>query len=539
MSRQMPLSRVRPSGGTGGTGASGGPGGPGEAAVADQLPPVVVGAGPAGVRAVQTLVAHGLRPVLVDEAARGGGQIYRQPPPGFQRPARTLYGFEAGRARDLHACLEGLLPQIDHRPDTLVWHALPAGVDPALPPATGQLSLLHGPSAAARTLPFSQLLLATGATDRVLPVPGWTLPGVFSLGGAQVALKAQACAIGRRVVFIGTGPLLYLVAWQYLKAGVQVAAVLDRSRLADQLAALPALAAQPAVLAKGAWFVARLKAAGVPVHRGARVLRLLGDDARSQGPATEVPGVSPAGPPAIPSGDGDRLRAVEWTDDPGGQRIRRIDCDGAALGHGLRSETQLADLLGCRFDWQSLHRAWLPMRRADGASSVGGVWLAGDGAGILGADAAEWAGERAALGLLAERGIAIDPRRAQALDERLARATRFRQGLERAFPFPEDWAARTPDETVICRCERLSAGDLRQAAAATGADELSRLKALSRLGMGRCQGRMCASAAAELLAQACGRPVPQVGRLRAQAPVKPIPIHLHLQPGEPPAGAGA
>ncbi|URI06568.1 NAD(P)/FAD-dependent oxidoreductase [Aquincola tertiaricarbonis] len=459
-----------------------------------KLPPVVVGAGPAGVRAVQALVAHGLRPVWVDEAPRGGGQIYRQPPPGFTRPAKALYGFEAGRAQALHATLAALLPQVDHRPDTLVWHALPAA--PGQPQA-GTLSLLHGPAQQQHSLPFGQLLLATGATDRVLPMPGWTLPGVFSLGGAQVALKSQACAIGQRVVFIGTGPLLYLVAWQYMKAGVQVAAVLDNARLADQVAALPDLALQPVVLAKGAWFVAQLAAAGVPVHRGARALRLLPDEA------------------------GERLQAVVWTD---GVREHTLACDGAALGHGLRSETQLADLLGCAFEWQPLHRAWLPRRDEAGRASARGVYLAGDGAGILGADAAEWAGERAALAMLADRGIAVDAGRVRWLQARLARSTRFRQGLERAFPLPPDWAAQVPDETVICRCEHLTAGELRRVAQDTGAAELSRLKALSRLGMGRCQGRMCGAAAAELLAQATHQPVERVGRLRAQAPVKPIPL---------------
>jgi len=482
-------------------------------AVADPktLPPVVVGAGPAGVRAVQALVAHGVRPVLVDEAPRGGGQIYRQPPPGFSRPARALYGFEASRALALHTSLAALLPQIDHRPDTLVWHAMAPAHDAGRADHPGELSLLHGPSATQHSLPIGQLLLATGATDRVLPLPGWTLPGVFSLGGAQVALKSQACAIGQRVVFIGTGPLLYLVAWQYLKAGVTVAAVLDNASLGDQIAALPAMALQPAVLAKGAWFVAQLMAAGVPLHRGARALRMLGNAA------------------------GQRLQAVLWSD---GRREHTLACDGAALGHGLRSETQLADLLGCAFDWNPLHRAWLPRRDGAGRSSAPGVYLAGDGAGILGADAAELAGERAALAMLADRGVAVDADRAQWLDGRLSRSNRFRQGLERAFPFPEDWAAQTPDDTIICRCEQLSAGELRRVAVETGARELNRLKALSRLGMGRCQGRMCGAAAAELLAQASGQPVDQVGRLRGQAPVKPIPIHAlpALLPTEQPEG---
>jgi hydrogen cyanide synthase HcnB len=447
------------------------------------IPPVIVGAGPAGVRAAQTLVAHGLRPVVIDEAPRAGGQIYRRQPPQFGRSSRTLYGFEAKRADALHQAFDALSGQIDHQPDSLVWNA-----------QGGVLDVLHAPTQRTRRVPFEDLIVATGATDRVLPVPGWTLPGVYTLGGAQVALKFQGCAIGQRVVFMGTGPLLYLVAYQYAKAGAQVAAVLDTARFADQCAALPAMAAQPAVLLKGLYYVGWLRAHGVALHGGVRPLCVLGTE---------------------------RVAGVAWHD---GRAECTLDCDAVGFGYALRSETQLADLLGCRFAYAPLHRAHLPERDDAGRSSVAGIYLAGDGAGIQGADAAEWAGERAALALLADRGLQIDAARARTLERRLARVAGFRAGLERAFPFPRDWAAHAPDELVVCRCENITAGTLRQTVREAGADELNRLKALCRVGMGRCQGRMCGVAAAELLAHATGQPLPQVGRLRGQAPIKPIPM---------------
>lgn len=449
------------------------------------LQPVIVGAGPAGIRAAQTLAAHGLRPVLIDEAARAGGQIYRRPPAHFERTPKTLYGTEAARATAVHAAIDGVQDRIDHRPDSLVWNV-----------QDNVLDVLHGPTQTTRTVPYRQLIVATGATDRVLPVPGWTLPGVYTLGGAQVALKFQGCAIGSRVVFAGTGPLLYLVAYQYAKAGVDVAAVLDTARFADQLAAVPAMLRQPAVLAKGLYYLAWLRARGVALHSDVRLVRMQGDE---------------------------RVRSVVWAEDG---REHTIDCDAVGFGYALRSETQLADLLGCRFAFAPLHRAHLPERDAGGRASVAGVYLAGDGAGIMGADAAEWAGELAALTLLADHGVTIDTRRAGLLQQKLEKLSGFRAGLERAFPFPEDWAAQTPDELVVCRCENVTAGELRRSIADSGADEMNRLKALTRVGMGRCQGRMCGVAAAEILAQATGQPVQQVGRFRGQAPIKPIPIHL-------------
>ena len=454
------------------------------------LRPVIVGAGPAGVRAAQALVAHGLRPVVVDEAPRWGGQIYRQPPEGFTRPKEALYGFEAGRADALHGAMAGILDKVDYRPDTLVWSA-----------EGGKLDLLC--NGAMSTLAYSHLIVATGAADRVLPFPGWTLPGVYTLGAAQVALKFQGCAIGSRVVFAGTGPLLYLVAYQYAKAGAAVAAVLDTASFADKAAAVPAMLRQPALLAKGMYYLGWLRAHGVAVHQGVEL-------AAAEG--------------------GERVQAMRWRKSG---REYAVACDAVGFGYALRSETQLADLLGCRFAYDELQRGALPERDAAGRSSVAGVYLAGDGAGIMGADAAEWAGERAALALLADNGQQVDASRALWLENRLARVAGFRRGLERAFPFPAGWAAAAPDDLVVCRCEEITAGELRRCVADTGAREMNRLKALTRVGMGRCQGRTCGVAAAEILAQACVAQPDAVGRLRGQAPIKPLPFSAAAVPAVP------
>jgi bacterioferritin-associated ferredoxin len=149
----------------------------------------------------------------------------------------------------------------------------------------------------------------------------------------------------------------------------------------------------------------------------------------------------------------------------------------------------------------------------------------------MGADAAELAGERAALALLQDRGIAIDEAHAASLERQLQQIGKFRLGLEQAFPFPQQWAHNAADELVVCRCEQITAGQLRQAAHELGACEMNRLKALTRVGMGRCQGRMCGLAAAEILAQASAVPLAQVGRLRGQAPIKPLPLDMHVVDG--------
>ncbi|PQZ70277.1 FAD/NAD(P)-binding oxidoreductase [Achromobacter sp. MYb9] len=440
---------------------------------------VVVGAGPAGVRAAQTLLRHGVRPVIIDEAPLPGGQIYRQSlvPRGS---ARQRYGFEHKRAAALHAAGAQLRGQADYRALTAVWNATPGHLDLV---RDGDLDGLR----------YSHLLIATGATDRVLPFPGWTLPGVFSLGGAQIALKGQHCLLGPRIVFAGTGPLLYLVAYQYARAGGQVQAVLDSAPLAAQASALPALLNQPGTLAKGLYYLGWLRAHGVPVHHSANLLATHG--------TSRVEGVRA------------RIGGAE----------RDFACDALAVGHGLRAETQLADLLDCAFDFDAAQRAWLPRRDADGRSTVAGVYLAGDGAGIGGAMLAELSGERGALAMLADSGIRVDAARLRWLARRQAALARFRQGLDRAFPLPGTDAG-CDDSVMVCRCEEVRAGELRAAAGQYAVDDLNRLKALTRIGMGLCQGRMCQSGAAELLADCRRIPLSAVGRMRGQAPVKPLPF---------------
>ncbi|MBO1073942.1 FAD-dependent oxidoreductase [Roseomonas marmotae] len=443
----------------------------------------VVGAGPAGVRAVEALLASGIRPVWIDEAMDGGGRIYQRPPPGLKRDARALYGFEAGKATALHAALDAVSPRADWRPETLVWN---------IRPGQKQLHTLH--RGRQGVVDYDAAILCTGAMDRVVPVRGWTLPGVTTLGGAQIALKSQGCGIGQRVAFLGTGPLLWLVAYQYARAGAEVAAVLDTTPFATKLAATPGLLRGAATFAKGLYYIGWLRAHGVRIAEGVTPLAIEGQ--------TEV-------------------GAIHWRD--AGGREHRAECDAVGLGWGLKPEAQLADLAGVPFDFDALQHNWVPRRDVAGRTPVEGIYLAGDGSGIGGAEVAELGGVRAAMALLEDIGRRQDT---MVLDRRLASLARFRAALESAFPFPAHLAAGLPDDALLCRCEGLTAGELRATTdgPALPAPEVNRAKAISRAGMGRCQGRVCGAAAAEILAAKLGCSVAEVGRLRGQAPVKPIPL---------------
>lgn len=444
---------------------------------------IVVGAGPAGVRAAEALVAAGIRPVVIDEAHRAGGQIYRRQPDGFVRNYATLYGSEAARARGVHAAFDAIIPHVDYRPDTLVWHIFDDTI------------WTLSPEGRHEAIPFDALILCTGATDRLMPVKGWNYAGAYSLGAAQIALKAQACAIGREIVFLGAGPLLYLVAAQYVKAGATVVAVLDTAPFSKRVAALPWLLAQPGILWDGLALTLALKKAGVAVHHGIEPVEILGD--REDG----VRGVT--------------ARA------PGGRTLRFV-CDAVGMGYHLRPETQLADLARCDFAFDATVRQWLPRRDAGGRTSTKGVYLGGDGAQILGARSAEASGRLAALTALGDLGFATDSKEQTRLRKAISRYARFARGLAKAFPWPVAQAAALPDDAILCRCESVTAGELRAIMNETGAHEANRAKAFSRVGMGRCQGRYCGLAAAEVIAAEAGVPIETVGRLRGAAPVKPI-----------------
>lgn len=436
---------------------------------------LIVGAGPAGIRAAQTLVAAGLRPVVVDEGARAGGQIYRRPPPGFTRPPETLYGPEAPKARALHAVFDRLVAEgrVDHVPQASVLGFSAAGAHVA-------------GSDGARIVPHDHLILATGATDRLAPVPGWQAPGVYSLGATQIALKAQGVALGQRIVLAGSGPLLTLVAYQLLKAGADVAAVLDTAPLTAQARAIPGMLARPVFALRGVAMRARL---GRRYHAGVTLHRIESD---ATGPV-----------------------ALHWS--TAGGRQMRTDCDMVGMGWHLRAETQLAGLAGAEFDYSEVWAQWLPRTDRMGRLRPG-VYLAGDGLRILGADGAEVAGRLAAAACLADMGRPAPDTAADLA--RLDRLERFAQGIARAFPWPAAMVRALPDATVVCRCEGITAGTLR-ATVDHGGAEANRVKSLGRIGMGRCQGRFCQLAAAELIAAHGGSSPAQVGRLRDQAPVRP------------------
>lgn len=443
---------------------------------------LIVGAGPAGLAAAAEAADLGLSVLLLDEQAAPGGQIYR----GITRtdPDRRR---RLGKAYAAGAVLAAgaAVPGVASRPGATVWRIDEDG------------TVTWSEAGAARQARGACLLLATGALERPIPVPGWTLPGVMTAGAAQILLKTSG-TVPRDAVLAGSGPLLYQLAVQLLDAGAPPRLLLETQGPGDLAAALPLLPGalrRPGQLVRGLGLLARLRRDGIPRATGVRGLRILGEEV---------------------------ARGVCWRTADGN---REIACDRVLLHAGVVPNLQASRALRLEHRWDAAQRCWHPRTDAWGESSRPGLFLAGDGAGIVGAAGSALQGRLAALAAavsLARLDVGERDRRAAPLRRALARERAARPFLDRLYaPSPE---IRLPDdETVLCRCEDVSAGAVRTYAA-RGCLGLNQIKAFGRCGMGPCQGRFCALSVAEVLADARGVPTEAVASYRLRMPLKPVTL---------------
>lgn len=448
------------------------------------LPPVIIGAGPAGLAAAKTFVEAGIRPIILEETSFPGGQGTRRLHPGIETFGHKIFGrkhYEKIRKRQQDE--DQVLFQCDYRPHTMAWAIY-----------NNTISTIS--DRVQKEIPYRQLLIAIGATDRIMAVNGWQLAGVYSLGGAQVALKTHGSAIGRKIVFAGSSPLLYLAAAQYARLGFRDITILDTTAAAAKYKAAYHMARYSLkTLAEGMGLIAELKTYGVKIKNGVRLVRFEGEK---------------------------NVRSVIYSD--GRDRLQQIECDAVAFGFGLKPETQLAELAGAQIRFDARFRQWLPSIDKHGQAAED-LWLAGDCVAIGGAEAAAASGRLAALAMLKQRNILPNQREFVKLRDKVERLRNFQREMSKAFHWPAESAPLISDETYVCRCERVTAGEIRQAIKADIAHtEVNRIKAITRCGMGRCQGRYCNQTLQEIAISASGKTPEAVGRIRAQAPFRPVPI---------------
>jgi NADPH-dependent 2,4-dienoyl-CoA reductase/sulfur reductase-like enzyme len=451
---------------------------------------VVVGGGPAGLAAARAAARAGVQVMLIDENARLGGQFYRQLPAAFRVPDPSRLPKDHVEGGKLIDEVEAL--GLDVRLDSVVWSIFD-GRTVAL--ASGQTT---------ERVKAETLVLAPGAYDRPVPFPGWTLPGVMTLGGAQNLMKAYRVLPGRRVLVVGSGPWLLVVAHYLLGGGAEVAAIVEASPMRGlwrhALDMLPHLD----IVQQASAYWREIRAAGVPFLAGHVIRRALGD--------TEVTG-------AIVSGADGAWRPVDGTD-------RTLEVDAIVVGYGFLSSVELPRLAGCEIAYRSDVHAWVPRRTADVETTVPGVFVVGDGAGVAGSVVAREEGALAGLvvarrlGKTGDREFRIARARARG---RLAHLASFRRAMDTVYRVGSGLSALADAGTVLCRCEEITVGEATSAIRG-GATSPNEVKAWTRAGMGRCQGRLCGPALAHLIADTTGRAVADVGVFTPRPPVKPVPL---------------
>ncbi|SHJ20886.1 Thioredoxin reductase [Shimia gijangensis] len=443
---------------------------------------VIIGAGPAGMAAASEAAGRGLSVSILDEQPRAGGQIYRDV--DRVAPLRgDILGPEYTHGTSLTAGL--LQDAIDHICGAVVW-AIEEGF---------RISFTRDGSGA--QIDADRILLATGALERPMPLPGWTLPGVMTAGAGQILLK-QSGVVARHAILVGSGPLLYLIAAQMVRAGTPPTAMIETQTRGNMIHAARHLGGALRgwrYLVKGARMLAEITRARVPRYTGATGISIEGTD---------------------------KARAVCFTSKG---CTHRIPCDTVMLHHGVVPNTQAARSMGVKHTWETTQNCFIPQTDDWFQSGIEGVFIAGDGAGIGGAKAAEFAGRLAALQIACQTGHLPQADRDQSatmLHRQLAYEKAARPFLDAAYP-PCTEALLPEDKTVICRCEEVTAGDIRRFAK-LGCIGPNQTKAFGRAGMGPCQGRYCGLSVTALLAQANDQTPDETGYYRIRPPLKPVTL---------------
>ena len=444
---------------------------------------IVIGAGPAGMTAASLAAEHGASVALLDEQSGLGGQIYRSVTcQGASDP--SILGAEYYQGKTLADRL--VKSTADHVKGASVWQI------------SEDREVGVTVDGAACLVSADHVIIATGAQERPFPVQGWTLPGVMNAGAAQILLKSSGVVLPDPV-FVGTGPLLYLIAHQYLRAGVRIAAVLDttpRENLRNALWALPQAYRNANQLWKGWGWLRDLRKSGTPFVRGVADIKIASKDSAAQ---------------------------IEYKHEG---VWKSLSAQTVLLHQGVVPNINLGMATGCAHDWNDTQLCWHAQLDAWGQSSIAGVSIAGDGASIIGAQGAEAAGALAALGALHRIGKIDQHTRddtGHPLHARLRSQAPFRRFLDMLYRPALQFRVPREDTTIVCRCEEVTAAHVRDAVH-LGCQGPNQLKSFTRAGMGPCQGRMCGLTVSAMIADQLGRPVQDIGAARLRAPVKPLEL---------------
>jgi thioredoxin reductase len=454
----------------------------------------IVGGGPGGMSAAVAAAEAGASVILLDEYAKLGGQFFKRTGDGFSvAPPRLTREHERGER--LREKLSQERIQVLSR--ALVWGYF----DDRLMIYREQRS---------EAVRAKALVIATGAYDRPVAFPDWTLPGVISAGGAQTLAKTQWVKPGHRMLLAGAGPFLLPVAQSLLRADVTIAAIVEATTPLQWLPHAAALWGQWPRFAEAWDYKRNMRSAGVPTIYGHKIVRALGDK--------KVEGA------VIAKVDHD------WHAIPGTEQTMEVD--SIAIGYGFLPNIELAINCGCDLRFDPFARAWFVRCSPKMSTNKPGIFVAGEITGIGGSAVALEEGRIAGLSAAEYVGALsmkeADSRRQPSMHRRV-RLNRFAEMLNELFrPRPGLWDHLDGD-TTVCRCEEVTAGDI-AACVSEGCSTTKAVKDCTRAGMGLCQGRMCRSMVSEIIATQRIVDLETIPFPHVRPPIKPVPISALLQP---------
>jgi thioredoxin reductase len=451
---------------------------------------LIVGSGPAGMSAAIRAAKFGLSVVVADEQSAPGGQIWRAIEANVAARSEKVFGaaYRAGeevvrRFRASKALYE---------PNTRVWQIERAS-------GNDGWDVFMSRGTTAERVNARRVLLATGAQERPQPFPGWTLPGVMTVGAAQILQKTSRQIPEHPVWVAGSGPLPLLYMTQLLEAGGSIAGWLDTTppgAFSRSRSKLLAASAGWRDLLKGALWSANLRRRDFPIIRDVI--------------AIEAKGIG-------------QLEQISYQ--TSGGKAGTVSAELLLAHEGVIPSMHFTQAMGCHHRWNDQQLCFEPELDAWGETSVNGIFVAGDGAGIGGAKAAYTRGELAAVGVAASLNVVssvVAQDDATPLRAKLARELATRPLLD-AFFRPRREIFEPADETIVCRCEEVTAAEIRFAGR-VGQPGPNQLKAFTRAGMGPCQGRQCGYTVANILAATQCRSISAVGFQRVRPPLKSVTL---------------
>ena len=450
---------------------------------------VIIGSGFAGIASANILAGKGLSILMIDENFHVGGQLLRKIPQelGINKKYKPDYVKKIGNA---------FVNNLKRDDIEILNNTSVIGI------YDNNEILIEIEKKKVASIHYEVILFTTGARERYLPFKGWTIPGVFSAGMSQVLMKSSGVLPSRDVVVGGSGLFLFSAAYEFLNNGAKVRSVLESTGIADKVKMLPVLLHNFSKIMEGARYLGKIGSSGVPIRFNTRII-----EARGNGSLEE-----------IVIGKTDRNGKLIT----GKEKIIKVG--GFAYSYGFVPNIELPNLAGCKISFKKELGGWVVDVNENMETSIPGVFCAGEVTGVGGALKSVNEGETASLSILErfEKNGSIHAKKNKLLKERKHHLN-FAKYFNTLYGIRDEEISEIPDETIICRCEDVKMGDIREAVS-NGFISPGALKTSVRAGMGNCQGRTCGPIIYNLLGSVSGIEGKNFTLFSNRPPVKPVKI---------------